>query len=133
MQYTLADFYQYNQVPEMRLLTKPIDFSGILIATASYLEMPSDDFICPNELVLSTGAGGDTDKDRYVQMIRRAAESHASAILYTLRDESYAIPDSVIACADKLRIPVFCMPWEYRLSDVHAFVVQQIQDKKLQG
>lgn len=132
MQYTLADFYEYNQVPDLRLLTKPIDFSGIPIASASYLEMPSDDFVYPNELILSTGAGCDTDKDRYVQMIRVAAECRASAILYTLRDASYAIPDSVIAYADQMRMPVFYMPWEYRLSDVHAFVVQRIQKKKLQ-
>ena len=132
MQYTLADFYQYNQVPGLRLLTKPFDFSKICIASASYVEMPTDDFICSNELVLSTGAGCDTDKELYVQMIRFAAEAHASAIIYTLRDENYDIPDSAIAYADQMKMPIFYMPWEYRLSDVHAFVVQQIQDKKLQ-
>ena len=133
MYYTLADFYQYNQVPDLLLLTKKTDFSKIQIASACFQEIPMDDSIRPNELVLSTAAGCDVNKEFYTQMIRFAADYHAAALLYTLRDESYAIPNSAIACADALGLPVFTIPWEYRLSDVHAFVVQQIQEKKLKN
>lgn len=133
MYYTLADFYQYNQVPELLLLTKQTDFSKIQIDSACFQEIPMDDSLRPNELILSTAAGCDVNKDFYMQMIRGSAAFHAAALLYTLRDESYAIPDSAVAYADELGVPIFTMPWEYRLSDVHAFVVQQIQEKKVKN
>ena len=131
MRYTLEDFYRNSPVPELRLLTKRTNFSEIPIESASFQEIPADDFIRSHELVLSTGAGCNIDKERYMEMLRFASESHAAAVIYTLRDESYAIPDSAIAYADEVGLPVFFLPWEYRLSDIHAFVIRQIQDMKL--
>lgn len=132
MYYSLADLFRDSPVPEFHLLTRPFDFSGIPILSASFQELPIDDFIGKDELVLSTAAGCAEDKSRYLQMIRIASESCAAAIIYTLRDESYAIPPEAAAYADSVRLPVFWIPWKYRLSDIHAFVVRQIQDKKSQ-
>ena len=131
MRYTLEDFYRNSPVPELRLLTKRTNFSEIPIESASFQEIPADDFIRSHELVLSTGAGCNIDKERYMEMLRFASESHAAAVIYTLRDESYAIPDSAIAYADEGGLPVLFRPWEYRLSDIHAFVIRQIQEMKL--
>lgn len=131
MDYTLADLYRSNPIPEMRLLTRPFDFSRIVIESASFQEVPSDDFIRSNELLLSTAAGCAENKSLFTQMIRVAQRAHAAAIVYTLRDERYEPPADAIAFADKIRMPVFTIPWEYRLSDLHAFVVEQIQEKKL--
>ena len=107
MRYTLEDFYRNSPVPELRLLTKRTNFSEIPIESASFQEIPADDFIRSHELVLSTGAGCNIDKERYMEMLRFASESHAAAVIYTLRDESYAIPDSAIAYADEVGLPVF--------------------------
>ncbi|MCI2058732.1 MAG: PucR family transcriptional regulator ligand-binding domain-containing protein [Oscillibacter sp.] len=135
MEYTLADLCSNHPIPEFQQLTKSFDFSGIAIESACVQEVNDveNDFILRNELVLSTAEGCAEDKTSYIRMIRIVSAAHAAALIYTLRDERYAIPSEAIACADVLKLPVFTIPWKYRLSDLHAFVVKQIQEKKLQA
>ena len=63
MQYTLRDFLADQPIPEIELLTGERDFSVIPLESVSVQEMPVDDFIRPNELVLSTALGCDDDPD----------------------------------------------------------------------
>ena len=80
MHYTLADLLEGGILPSARLLTGEGDFSKVVIDSVSVQELPLDDFIQKNELVLSTAIGCDRDPQRYLQLIQRARQAHRAAM-----------------------------------------------------
>lgn len=59
MYYTLENFLRDNVSPDIRLLTRAADFSNVQIKSVSVQELPLDNFVGKNELVLSTAIGCD--------------------------------------------------------------------------
>lgn len=131
MDYTLNDFYRDNPFPDLELVTMPLDFERIRIQSISFQEAPIDDYIKENELVLSTAAGCIENEAKFIELITVASEAKAAAIVYSLQ-KTYTVPSRVIDCANAAQLPLFRLPWKYRLSDVNSFVAKQVQEAKLQ-
>ena len=133
MNYTLQDLCQNKPVPELRLVTEPGDFSQISIESASFQEVPPDDYIKKDELVLSTAAGCMENPALFTELIRIASQAQAAAIIYSIMDDDYTFPRDVVEYANEVGIPLFRLPWRYRLSDINSFVARQIQNQQTQG
>lgn len=132
MYYTLFDFLQDRITPEIKLLTREMDFQKIRIESISVQELPVDNFIQKNELVLSTAIGCLNHADAFRQLIREVGEARAAAMILTFKDVEEAIPPDIVAYADAMSLPLFVIPWEYRFSDIQSAVIQNIQSKKLE-
>lgn len=132
MKYTLRDFLDSNLVPGIKLITKPFDFSKVYISSVSVQELPVDDFIRENEMVLSTAVGCLANEDVFFELIREVSTSNASVLFLAFRDPVYEVFPSVISYADSVSLPVFVLPWEYRFSDIQATVTHSILEKRNQ-
>ncbi|HPK15891.1 MAG TPA: PucR family transcriptional regulator ligand-binding domain-containing protein [Clostridia bacterium] len=130
MQYTLRDFLADQPIPEIELLTGERDFSVIPLESVSVQEMPVDDFIRPNELVLSTALGCDDDPDMLERLIRDVASARAAAILLAFRDPRFRVPNRVLDYANGAGLPVFVIPWKHRFADISEHVAKRILDGK---
>lgn len=133
MNYTLADFLNSGIVPEIKQHTKAMDFSLIPVQSSSVQELPVENlnFIQPDEIVLSTGAGSDSDPGCLFRLIEGAGRAHAAAIIFSLKDETFLFPDETIAYADSISLPVFTIPWRYRFSPIQTALTDAVREKEL--
>ena len=129
--YSFADFLKEGFVPELRLMTGPMDFHAIPVTGSSVQEFPLDDFIQSGEIVLSTAIGYHDQPDFFKNMIRGACAAGAAAIAFSFRDSNYLLPEDAAAFANDCGIPVFQMPWEYRFSDFQASLRDAIWQKEV--
>ncbi|WP_298023335.1 PucR family transcriptional regulator [uncultured Dysosmobacter sp.] len=129
--YTLADFMKSSIVPEFHLLTQEKNFYEIPIESVSVQELPVDNFIQKNELVLTTALGCLEEPDRFRQLIFEVSRAKAAAMLLAFSDETYQVSEELIRYADSLSLPVFVIPWKYRFSEIQSETIRNIQNEKL--
>lgn len=133
MYYTLENFLRDNVSPDIRLLTRAADFSNVQIESVSVQELPLDNFVGKNELVLSTAIGCDQKVSLFKELIAGVKAAQAAAMILTFKDPAYVVPDEVVDYANEQELPLFVIPWEYRFAEIQSCVLQKIQDKKLEG
>ena len=93
--YTLKELVENNPIAELEQIGGPRELAGIAVRSASFQEYPPDDYIMRDELVLSTAAGCMEDTEGFIGLIALASEAGAAAIVYTIRDDGYAVPERV--------------------------------------
>ncbi len=128
--YTLGDFLESHITPDIHILTHSIDFSNIPVRSISVQELPLDDFVREDELVLSTALGCDKDHEKFKHLIAGAVSAHASAIIFTFNNKNMTIPNDVLDFANSNGMPLFQIPWEYRFSVIISDVMAAIEEEK---
>ena len=81
MSYTLTDLLQSQAIPQVRQITALSDFADIPIRAVSVQELPLDQFIRKDELVLTTAIGCDKAPALFAQLIQGAIDAQAAAII----------------------------------------------------
>lgn len=132
MYYTLEDFLKDHASMGIRRLTGPADFAGVQVQSVSVQELPLDNFIGKDELVLSTAIGCCQDVPLFKKLIADVKASQAAAMFLAFKDPAYTVPPEVAAYADEQGLPLFVIPWEYRFAEIQSCVIQKIQSKKLE-
>ena len=92
MSYTLTDLLQSQAIPQVRQITALSDFADIPIRAVSVQELPLDQFIRKDELVLTTAIGCDKAPALFAQLIQGAIDAQAAAIFFSfcLRPHQHA-------------------------------------------
>lgn len=129
--YTLADFLKNPPVSGIQPLNMRGDYHTIPIESVSVQELPVDNFIKKNELVLSTALGCLNDDARFRQLLFEVSQAEAAAMLLSFPDDAYCLSDELIQYANDLALPIFIIPWKYRFSEIQSEVIHSIQDEKL--
>lgn len=131
MEYTLWEFLQSDVADGIRQLAGTTDLRQIHIESVSVQELPVDDFIQRDELVLSTAVGCLGDPSSFQSLLRSVKQAGAAALFLTFRDARYVIAPDIIALANEIDLPLFSIPWERRFSDIQATVNGAVREKKL--
>lgn len=131
MAYTLLDFLQSEIVPEIKLVTKSIDFSKIPVANISVQEAIFKTFIHDGEIILSTALGCEYSPERFLDMIKILKGTPTAAVLFAFKDEKMMVPPAVVEFANEISLPIFVIPWKYHFSDIQKALFKAIQAKEL--
>ena len=131
MEYTLWDFLQSNIAAEAKLLTNVSDFKNVHIKSISVQELPVDDFIQKDELVLSTAMGCLGDPVSFTALLHAVENAGAAALILSFKAPNYVVPPEVIAYANSIGLPMFSIPWNLRFSEVQAAVNEEVKAKRL--
>ena len=131
MDYTLWEFLQSDTVAGAHQFAGRMDLRQIPIEAVSVQEIPVDDFIQKDELVLSTAVGCLHDTAAFQTLVRSVKDAGAAALFLTFRDTGYVIPPDVIRLANAIDLPLFSIPWERRFSDIQAAINSAIREKRL--
>ena len=129
MEYTLWEFLQSDVADGIRQLAGTTDLRQIHIESVSVQELPVDDFIQRDELVLSTAVGCLGDPSSFQSLLRSVKQAGAAALFLTFRDARYVIAPDIIALANEIDLPLFSIPWERRFSDIQATVNGAVREK----
>lgn len=131
MDYTLWEFLQSDIAAKAHQFAGSRELRHIPIESVSVQELPVDDFIQKDELVLSTAVGCLHDAAAFLTLVRSVKDAGAAALFLAFRDTGYVIPPEVIKFADSLGLPLFSIPWERRFSDIQTAVNSAVRKKKL--
>lgn len=129
MSYTLLQLISSDFLYGIQQITPYQDLTRRFIASISVQELPVDNFIRENELVLSTAAGYETDASVLPELVQKVGSADASALFLTFKQET-DIPDSVLSIAKSYSLPVFLIPWEIPFSKIIDEVSLEIASEK---
>ncbi|WP_102347205.1 PucR family transcriptional regulator [Bacillus sp. Marseille-P3661] len=103
---------------DCNLLTAIDHIEDTKVEWVSVIEMPVENFVRENELVLTTGMGCGHDEKLLIQFVKEIIESGASALAVAIGKYIDRIPESILLLAENHKFPIITLPWETRFSDV---------------
>ena len=130
--YTLQDFLNDNPIQGLKVLTEVPNAFQIAIGSISVQELPIDDFVQKNEMILSTAIGCLDSRDAFQQFLYEIKQSEAAAAVFSFKDRDYQIDSAILRYAEEIQLPLLSIPWEVRFADVLYFVLQKINRKSLE-
>lgn len=122
--FTLKDFTEIEYIKEFNLVTKNMNLDKGVINHISVIELPVDNFIRKNELVLTTAIGCYEDEEVFLKFVEDVYYSKAAGIVISAKKPYPLIPQSVIDFADEKDFHIIYIPWEYRFGEIIEIVVK---------
>ncbi|WP_257350909.1 PucR family transcriptional regulator [Pseudalkalibacillus decolorationis] len=115
---TTRDFLQLDIMKSARVRTGRNILNESYVQWISVIEMPVENFVRKNEVVLSTAIGCGHDLDLFKKFVHDIIESEASALVVALGRHIFDIPKEVIELAEKRNFVVIEIPWEVRFANI---------------
>lgn len=131
MAYTLQNLLRSDILPEAQILAVPSDSGNIEIRYISIQELPFEEFLRENEIVITTGIGCISDPKLFYTMLDSISNSNAVGIIYAFEDVNYVIPGDVAEYAERLGIALIQIPWKYRFHDIQESVTSAIRNASI--
>lgn len=128
---TLKDILNLSYLKETYQMTSFGPADTIPIRHISVIEMPVDNFIRENELVLSTALGCQDDPQKLLSFITEIQASKAAALMIATKDNRYCLPEKVVEFGNLHRFPIIMIPWECRFGEIIELVLEAIKNKDL--
>ena len=125
---TLREFMGIDVIHDSVILSGSDKLDEVDIRYISVIELPVDDFIRENELVLSTAIGCYHSDAKMLSFVEEVFHSSAAALVLSLKDDSYQLPQSVIDFAKGKDFPLIRIPWECRFSEIIETVLDKIRN-----
>jgi purine catabolism regulator len=112
-------------------MTRTVDLATIPVHFISVIEMPVDNFIRANEIVLTTALGCHEDETVFLDFVQEIFASKASAMVITMKSNSYVLPAAIIEFGNNHHFPIIMLPWEYRFAEIIEVVLEKINNEHL--
>lgn len=129
--FTVNDFLNLEALGNAKIITKNNNLDCIKIKYVSVIEMPVENFIREDELILTTAIGCYEDIDTFLSFIEEIYISKAAALVISQKDNNYYIPDEVRNFANNISFPIIMIPWEQRFGEIIETVIFLINDDGL--
>jgi purine catabolism regulator len=130
MRLTIKDVLCYEILKNARIVTGKEYADQRYIQWISAIEMPVENFVRKNEVVLTTGIGCSDDVEALIGFVQDIIGSEASALMVALGRYIYDIPKEVIEIAEKNNFIIIVIPWEIRFASIIELVMKEINDNQ---
>ncbi len=126
MTLTVADVLALPLMREANVVAGRDALSDRQVRWVAVIEWPVETFVCPGELVLTSGVG--CQAERFDRLCEQVMSSGASAILVGTGPGRYveAVSFAARKLADERRIPLVEIPWEVRFSEIIQAIVNSL-------
>ncbi|MCT1391083.1 PucR family transcriptional regulator ligand-binding domain-containing protein [Peribacillus frigoritolerans] len=128
MRLTIKDVLNYEIMKKARIITGKDFENERYIQWISVIEMPVENFVRKNEVVLTTAIGCNNDVETLKTFVQDVMDSEASALLIATGRHIFDIPKEVIDLAEKHNFMIIELPWELRFSRIIEKVMKEIND-----
>ncbi|WP_078408791.1 PucR family transcriptional regulator [Priestia abyssalis] len=126
MRLTIGDVLKFDVMKNARVRTGKQLLDERHVQWISAMEMPVENFVRKNEVVLSTAIGCGHDLELFKQFVQDIAESEASALMIALGRYIYDIPREVMELAEQKSLVIIEIPWEVRFADIIEDVMREL-------
>lgn len=128
LQYTIRDVLTIPLFSGAKLLAGKEIITTQVVDSVSVMELPVEDFVRNNELVLTTAIGCGDNTEVFLSFVKEVNLSGASAIAIAVGRHVQSIPEEVIDYCNKNNFPIIELPWEIRFSDIIKTVLEQLNN-----
>jgi purine catabolism regulator len=128
MRLTIEDVLNFEILKNARIITGKKFVSERYIQWISVIEMPVENFVRQNEVVLTTAIGCNNDVETLKMFVQDVIDSEASALMFAMGRYIYDIPREVIELAEKHNFIIIELPWEIRFASIIEEVMKEIND-----
>ncbi|AJI20146.1 PucR family transcriptional regulator ligand-binding domain-containing protein (plasmid) [Priestia megaterium] len=94
----------------------------------SAIEMPVENFVRKNEVVLTTAIGCGHDLELFKGFVQDIIESEATALIIAVGRYIFDIPKEVIQLAEEKQLIIIEIPWEVRFASIIENVMKELND-----
>ena len=128
MKLTVESVLNYEILENARILTAKESVADRIVQWVSVIEMPVENFVRQNELVLTTAIGCHNDVDSFKSFVQDIIDSNASALMVAIGRHVFDIPREVLGLAERQNFVIIELPWEVRFSNIIEEVMKNIND-----
>ncbi|MEA4848427.1 MAG: PucR family transcriptional regulator ligand-binding domain-containing protein [Clostridiaceae bacterium] len=128
MSFTLTELLTIPIMQQANVRTAFSTLSFRPVESISVIEIPVENFVRKNELVLSTAIGCSDNPEIFKEFVRDIFESEAAALTIATGRHIKNIPAEVIQVAEELNFPIIEIPWEIRFADITEAVLAKLHD-----
>jgi PucR family transcriptional regulator, purine catabolism regulatory protein len=128
MPFTLKDVMNIPLFNQAKVLTANSSLQKRSVETVSVIEMPVEDFVRKNELVLTTAIGCGEDPLVFRKFVDDVLHSDAAALMVATGRHVSEIPDEVLRLAEEHLFPIIEVPWELRFADITQSVLSELNN-----
>lgn len=127
MPFTLMDLLHLPVMQQANVRTASSSLPSRSIETISVIELPVEDFIRKNELVLTTAIGCN-DSGILKEFVQDIIESEAVALAIATGRYIKEIPEEILQLAEQHQFPIIEIPWEIRFADITEAVLTEVHN-----
>ncbi|GED70902.1 purine catabolism regulatory protein [Brevibacillus reuszeri] len=127
MPLTLIDLLHIPVMQQANVRTASSSLTSRSIETISVIELPVEDFIRKNELVLTTAIGCN-DSGTLKEFVQDIIESEAVALAIATGRYIKVIPEEILQLAEQHHFPIIEIPWEIRFADITEAVLTEVHN-----
>lgn len=128
MPYTLKNFLDIPLMRQGLVRTAQETLDLRPIEYISVIEIPVENFVRKNELVLTTAMVCDTDVNVFKGFVQDVYEAKAAALVISTGVHIKSIPQEILDFAESVRFPLIEIPWELRFADITAQVLAELNN-----
>ena len=128
MQLTVESVLNYEILKNARVLTAKDSVADCTVQWISVMEMPVENFVRQNEVVLTTAIGCHNDVENFKSFVQDIIDSNASALMIAIGRHVFDIPTEVVELAEQQNFVIIELPWEVRFSTIIEEVMRDIND-----
>ncbi|QGQ47709.1 PucR family transcriptional regulator [Metabacillus sediminilitoris] len=125
---TIKDILNYEIMKNAKIITGKSIANERSVQWISVIEMPVENFVRKNEVVLTTAIGCNNDVETLKSFVQDVIDSEASALMFAMGRYIYDIPREVIELAEKHNFTLIELPWEVRFANIIEEVMKEIND-----
>lgn len=131
MQLLLNELFKIPIMSQALIRTAAETLPFRAVESVSVIEIPVENFVRKNELVISTAIGCNNDTDIFIEFVKDIFESGAAALVIAVGRHVKIIPEKVLQVSEKLHFPIIEIPWEIRFSDITEAVLNELYNRHL--
>jgi len=130
MKLQIGDVLNLDIMKNVRLRTGEEHINNRHVQWISVIEMPVENFVRKNELVLTTAIGCGQDVLILKNFVQDIIASEASALIIALGRHLFDIPIEVLELAEKENFILIEVPWEVRFANIIEEVMGEINHRQ---
>lgn len=127
--YTLQDFLNDNPIQGLKVLTEVPNAFQIAIGSISVQELPIDDFVQKNEMILSTAIGCLDSRDAFQQFLYEIKQSEAAAAVFSSKTATIKLIPQSCAMPRRFSFPCSASPGRFALRTCSILSCKRLTEK----
>jgi PucR family transcriptional regulator, purine catabolism regulatory protein len=127
---TIEDILNYEIMKNAKIITGKELVNERFVQWISVMEMPVENFVRKDEVVLTTAIGCNNDVEVLKTFVQDIIDSEAAALMIALGRYIFDIPSEVVELAKKHDFVIIVIPWEIRFASIIEEVMMEINDNQ---
>jgi PucR family transcriptional regulator, purine catabolism regulatory protein len=123
---TVSEVLEMAALAGARLLTSGVVAENRRVKSTSVQESPFENFVRPDEFVMTTAMGLGGSNEKLQAVVRCVATAGAACLAIAVGGHLKRVPLSAVRTAESANLPIVELPWNLRFSEITELVLGHV-------